>query len=339
PSSARKKGQHDPGLRNLWLHRRGRLHRRGGLALLVGPARSLLRVRAEDGAGSGGCAPVRPVRITLSDFLSHHATELELEGLEAIAIVGENGAGKSSLIEGLRWALFGGGRGRSPDHYVRAGASSCRVVVEFELAGRRYLVERQRELGKTGKSYLGLFGVSRGPRGENLWPIGGDSISETQAKIEQLLGMDEETWIRTSFLAQGSIDAFSRATPAARKELLSKVLELERYEQLTEAARTRVRQLEGDAAVLRQRAADLEGLAEQQATARTDCARLGRLAEQTQLEIEDLEAQVRAATEELEAARLAAAGAGDLERQRQELMGAEAELQALKETAGRIAAL
>ena len=104
-----------------------------------------------------GCR-IRPLRVELSGFLSYaEPTTLDLGDLPAAVIVGPNGAGKTSLVEALLWSLFGKGRGRSPDVFVSAGKTECRVTFDFTLEGQEYRVIRERSLHAGGKSYLGLF--------------------------------------------------------------------------------------------------------------------------------------------------------------------------------------
>lgn len=175
---------------------------------------------------------MRPRRLQVEGFLSYRAPlDLDLSTIRAAAIVGENGTGKTSLVEAMAWALFGRGRA-GPDGMVNALATNARVRFDFDLGAETYRVERSRTRGKAAKSYLGLFvRVEHDePMLERDWtPIGGDSIRETQAAIERLLGMSAETWLATAFVAQGRADAFTALGPADRKSLLFDLLQLEHY--------------------------------------------------------------------------------------------------------------
>lgn len=204
---------------------------------------------------------MRPVTLELEGFLSYKApTTISFEGLAAVAILGENGAGKTSIVEAMAWALFGKGRGRRPDDFVSLNATRCRVSFTFEMSGGEYRVERQRELGKAAKSYLGLFTRTSAPgMGEPNWyPIGGDSIAESQGAIEQLVGMDYAMWHNTSFLGQNAVDSFTRLAPGERKELLAEVLDLSSYQAVADVAHDRAKELSGSVTALRPRAQVLE---------------------------------------------------------------------------------
>jgi exonuclease SbcC len=208
---------------------------------------------------------VIPVRLEVQGFLSYRdRTVLDLDDISAGAILGENGAGKTSLIEAMGWALYGRGRGRGPDDFVNAGADACRVVFDFTMPGGTYRVERQRSMAGRGKSFLGLYvdiGDHRIATGVRpAWePIGGDRIEETEAVIRDLLGMDHATWTTTSWIGQGEADRFTELRPAERKALLAEVLDLSRFEAWADVARTRAREIAGRLAAMESRRQELEG--------------------------------------------------------------------------------
>jgi exonuclease SbcC len=180
---------------------------------------------------------VRPLRLELEGFLSYRDLVLvDLSDIAAAAIVGENGAGKTSLVEAMGWALYGKGRFRSPDDYVSVGAMQARVALRFEMAGVEYGVERIRKTGAGAKSDL-RFGFAA--EDGSAHALGGATIAETQAEIERVIGLDYDTWEATSYIAQGRADAFTQLTPAGRKQLLGEVLELGRFEALADAAKAR----------------------------------------------------------------------------------------------------
>jgi exonuclease SbcC len=212
---------------------------------------------------------VRPARLELENFLSYsEPTSIDFEGLSAVVIVGPNGAGKTSIIEAIGWALFGKGRGRSPDDFVSHGRTTCRVSFEFHLGEARYRVGRQRDLASGGKSYLGLEVDTNDFDGFGRQPVGGDSIAETQAAIEQLLGLTYDQWLATSFIGQNRADQFTRLTPAGRKELLAEVLQLDVYARLHDAAQARARELAGQSVTVQHLVEDLEDVVSGQEAAK-----------------------------------------------------------------------
>ncbi len=203
---------------------------------------------------------MRPLRLELDGFLSYaEPTSIDFSHVRAAAILGPNGAGKTSIVEAMGWSLYGKGRFRGPDDFVSVGMTDARVAFEFALWAGRFRVERQRHVGASSKSELVLLAEADLPPlaetddhdGSSWTPVGGATIAETQAAIEQLVGMDFATWEATSYIAQGRADAFTQLTPAKRKELLADVLDLDRYSELEERAKARAHDVAVEASTAR----------------------------------------------------------------------------------------
>lgn len=174
--------------------------------------------------------------IALRNFLSHHETNFCPGDARLVTIVGSNGAGKSSLLDGMAYALFDAARGRTDD-LLTLGQTDMSVRVEFTYAGARYAVTRGRTAKAGGKSYLELA-VDDPARG--MWiPLTGDSIRETQAKINDLLRVDAEAFAAAVLLAQGKMDAFAEAGGTARKGILSTAIGLDIYPRAEAEAKAR----------------------------------------------------------------------------------------------------
>jgi exonuclease SbcC len=186
---------------------------------------------------------VRPVRLELEGFLSYaEPTSIEFAGVEAVAVVGENGSGKTALLEAITWALYGITRARGADDVVNDGSTVARVAFEFVVRMTRYRVVRERHSGKSGKSELRLETLEGWPeQGDAAWsPVGGDKIADTQVAIEELLGMSADLFTSTAFVGQGDADRFTELRPAARKALLFELLELGHYSDLAVLAHNEV---------------------------------------------------------------------------------------------------
>ncbi|MEJ2747876.1 MAG: AAA family ATPase, partial [Anaerolineae bacterium] len=60
-----------------------------------------------------------PLRLELTNFLSYRDTAvLNFNGIHLACISGANGAGKSTILDAMTWALFGQSRSRSDDDLV-----------------------------------------------------------------------------------------------------------------------------------------------------------------------------------------------------------------------------
>ena len=95
-----------------------------------------------------------PLKLELTNFLSYRETAtLDFNGLHLACISGLNGAGKSSVLDGITWALFGQSRARSDDDVINRVAAArgepATVHFTFQLDGGVYRVIRRKALGKT----------------------------------------------------------------------------------------------------------------------------------------------------------------------------------------------
>tara|TARA_B100001750_G_scaffold246981_1_gene271096 strand:+ start:5053 stop:7578 length:2526 start_codon:yes stop_codon:yes gene_type:complete len=162
---------------------------------------------------------------------------LNFNGVHVACICGSNGHGKSALLDSITWALWGKARGKVQDEMISYGADECRVELDFSSRDENYRVIRSHGRGgrrrRGGASDLQLMILD----GDAARPITGDMIRETQARIDQTVGMDYDTFINSAFLVQGRADEFTNKTPTERKAVLSKILGLETYDKLQIRAR------------------------------------------------------------------------------------------------------
>jgi DNA repair exonuclease SbcCD ATPase subunit len=87
-----------------------------------------------------------PIRLQLRNFLSYGDNppqEIDLQGVHMAALVGNNGAGKSALLDAITWALFGEARSNRNEQLLRQGANEMSVTFEFEVEGQIYRVRRR----------------------------------------------------------------------------------------------------------------------------------------------------------------------------------------------------
>jgi exonuclease SbcC len=172
--------------------------------------------------------------------------ELSFEGIRTLCISGNNGSGKSALIDGITWALWGKSRAKSDDDLICQGESEMSVIFDFTVAKVDYRVVRKHALPKkrssSGQSSLDFFLISD----EKLKSLSGETKAQTQQKIISTLHMDYETFINSAYLRQGHADEFTKATPAQRKDILGRILGLDLYDRLEERAREKERALDAE---------------------------------------------------------------------------------------------
>ncbi len=196
-----------------------------------------------------------PDYLELENFMCYRgpARRLSFDGLHVACLSGENGAGKSALLDAITWAVWGTAR-TSDDDLIAQGATEMRVEFGFRLNDQQYRVARRRERGRTTRS--GKTSAGRSSVDFQLWrdghwkAIGEGTLGETNRAIIRTLGMGYDTFINTSFLMQGRADEFTRKTPGERKAVLGEMLELAIYDDLAKAARDHARELNSTVLVL-----------------------------------------------------------------------------------------
>ena len=80
--------------------------------------------------------------IELGNFLSHSETHLEFENGVTV-FVGHNGAGKSSIIDAITFALFGQHTRKSNKGLIKRGANQGFAKVKFSVNGKQYEAVRK----------------------------------------------------------------------------------------------------------------------------------------------------------------------------------------------------
>ena len=179
-----------------------------------------------------------PVELELRNFLAYREPHpLNFQGIHVACLAGENGAGKSSLLDAITWAVWGKARSNSPDDLIHQGQTEMRVALTFLQGDDRFRVIRQRKTGKRGSSLL-EFQVWN-PEVESWQGIAESTIRETQVKIDGLIRLDYETFVNSAFLLQGRADEFTTKTPAQRKQVLANILGLSVWERYEDAAKQR----------------------------------------------------------------------------------------------------
>jgi exonuclease SbcC len=195
-----------------------------------------------------------PHRLSLTNFMCYRQAELDFAGIHVACLAGANGAGKSALLDGITWALWGKARAKRDDELIHLGEEEMAVELTFGLEEQTYRVLRQRSSAKRGSSLLDLQ-VQDDGRWRSLAESG---IRGTQAKIERILRLDYDTFVNSAFLRQGRADEFTVKTAAERKRVLGDILGLDRWADYEERAKEKLRTIQTEAAVVEQRLQEIE---------------------------------------------------------------------------------
>ncbi len=170
--------------------------------------------------------------IELVDFLSHSDTKLKFE--EGVTIfVGDNGAGKSSIIDAITFSLFGQHTRKSNKGLIRRGTNQGYAKIEFSIKDKQY--ETVRKIDSKG----GLSAIFSETTNNDRVEIAagerkqfGESMTE---QVEKTIGMDFEKLKIASIVQQGELNAIINAKPKEFKELLNAIIGIDKLDIASES--------------------------------------------------------------------------------------------------------
>jgi len=182
-----------------------------------------------------------PVKLELLNFLAYRSPEpLDLTGIHMACLVGANGAGKSSLLDAMTWALWGKARAHSDNELIHGEEIEMQVRLTFALEGNQYRVTRYRSRKGQGSSLLTLEVQDN----DDWRSMSEATIRATQDRILSLIRLDYETFINSAFLMQGRADEFTSKTAAQRKAILGEILGLDLWVAYEDRAKARVKAID-----------------------------------------------------------------------------------------------
>ena len=184
-----------------------------------------------------------PIKLSLSGFTSYlEPVEIDFTGLDLVCISGQNGSGKSSLLDAMTYALYGQAR-RRDEAIIHHASQKAEVSLEFAYEHQIYRVTRSITRGKGSQVEFYI----RAEDGPTPWRVLTErTMSETNAKIEHTLRLDYETFINASFFLQGKADLFATQKPADRKRILSTILGLDSWEDYRKRAADLAKERQGE---------------------------------------------------------------------------------------------
>ena len=238
-----------------------------------------------------------PVRLKMHNFMPYRGEvpPFSFAGIHTACICGDNGSGKSALVDAITWAMWGRTRANSDDDLIHMAETEMAVEFDFTAGGRQYRIIRRHSRPKgrraSGQSTLDLLMSGNG----SFKPITGDTLRQTQRKIIDILHMDYDTFINSAFLRQGHADEFTKQQPAQRKQVLANILGFSFYDELEERAKDLAKQrqveklqLESIIQGIDQELAQKPELEDRLAEAQQDLFRLEQLIKEQQSRLESL---------------------------------------------------
>ncbi len=161
-------------------------------------------------------------KLKLINFKSHQNTVINFEkGISVI--VGENGAGKSTILEAISFALFKQHTAKKIDDLVRNNADSMTVELEFSSNNREYKIIREKKSMLKSSIYK-----KTSNDGGFVHICTGDK--EVANEIRQILDIDSDLFLNAIYIRQGEIADLVDKTPADKKELIAKLLGIDSLE-------------------------------------------------------------------------------------------------------------
>ena len=157
-------------------------------------------------------------RLELNNFKRFRHAEINFQD-GITGILGNNGTGKSSLVQAIFFALYGvKATGISADYIVSSFASpkdKCEVILDFRIGGDTYKIIRTFRKGKTVSHEAEFYRNRR---------LVAKEVSPVEAEVKRTLGMGPVDFKNTIYAAQKDLLTLLDNTPAKRKEWFQKAL-------------------------------------------------------------------------------------------------------------------
>lgn len=197
---------------------------------------------------------MRPLRLELAGFTSFRdATVIEFEGADHFVLMGPTGAGKSSIIDAMTFALYG-----SVPRYenrnlvapvITQGRNEAKVRLDFSVEGKEYTAVRV--VKRTGGAGKGAS--TKEARLESAGETLAGTADEVTDAVADLIGLSFEHFCKCVVLPQGEFSRFLHDKPADRQDMLVRLLNLGVYEVMRQHAAARASQTKTRIAMIEER--------------------------------------------------------------------------------------
>lgn len=194
--------------------------------------------------------------ITIKNFLSYGPTiqNVDFSQESIISFIGNNGHGKSALLEAITWVIWGQARrgqgvSKSDDMLIHLGETAMSVSITIEVNNKLYQIERNCEKKHT-RLYTSLSLFSIDDKTNEINNLSAAHQKNTQEIIEKIIGIDHEIFINTVYLKQGSSNEFSKKTAKERKDILCSLLKINKIEEIRQLILEDIKKITYDRDVL-----------------------------------------------------------------------------------------
>ena len=173
-----------------------------------------------------------PKYLKIKGFRSYIDTEIDFAQFgDMFCVIGQNGAGKSSIIEMITTALYWvnsctDSKGAGMDECINSDCDHFEIEFCFVMNGIEYIIKTTKYRGESRELEFYIDGVNQS-----------EKVTETQEKINNVLKMDYDTFLDTVCIGQGKSSRFMSKKPAERKQTLMQILDVQKYEQYEKLAK------------------------------------------------------------------------------------------------------
>lgn len=179
-----------------------------------------------------------PLELTLEGFQGYLEPQtIDFTHRQKIAITGPFGSGKSSIFDGIGFALYGATRFTALDSIIHTAATSATVELRFLIGETEYKIRRT--LTRRGRSTSHKAYLWRMDPDTSEWTEAGDSsglVGGTAEAIHEILPMSWAAFRATILIEQGKSGAFTTEKPQRRFDIMADILELDVYQRMADAA-------------------------------------------------------------------------------------------------------
>src|SRR3989344_229061 len=163
-------------------------------------------------------------------------TDLEIESPQgSILLAGDIGAGKTSILLGLQFALFGLQPGQKGDSILRSGTNNAYTSLEIEIDHEKILIERTIKKNSSGSITQDTNIITIGDKREDI------STSELKERIIRLLNYPKEFIKKSNMLykftvytPQEEMKSILQERTEVRLDTLRYIFGIDRYKKIKE---------------------------------------------------------------------------------------------------------
>jgi len=162
-----------------------------------------------------------------------------------IGILGQNESGKTTLLQAIEYALYGLKKGAGVEsdreNLVTWGKNEAKLEIEFSSGQDTYILQR-------------VFGAKSGHKAILTPVIAGvkdksnsiTSLKDIEAKIEQITGMDRDSFTKLIYIQQKDLDTLKELAKSKREQLVNKVMGIEVFDDASANVKGDISKLEDE---------------------------------------------------------------------------------------------